>query len=1171
MYDLQILELFRKSWIPDTWKYIRFPFFPVFSVMTAAGSLFTSCIEQVEPEGIRDMRIAKAEYIRSLKDVNAADAEYKRAEADVQRALARYQDAQTAIANEKANYEKLMNEYQQLLNEAQAAKNEADAAKYADELARLERERKAAERQAELEEIEHKQAVAEALENLRKAQRDIELKAQDLTQAEKETLISAAGAYYATVAAAAKLNMEIAALKAEIDYYTAEAEKEEKKDSQIWDKESSVYVSVIEYHEKQIAKATEKIAELEAELENVPTIDDIEAWAAEVQGYKDAIEKLQFDAKDILLEKADYFVKYIHDGVKAFNDVIDTFVAEYAAYKNVDEDDIKAKSEIVDKGAPKQEDYTMGNAPVIEFPTLSIPNENPIFARFVHLLNSYENVYFPIGSETKVIDTDGKLTISANQEMKEFILGTDDAEDLTVKLIKEIEEKEDGTLDTLYFDEMKAKYGLKGALAVFDRDSVNFGSQKPDIDADKKAAADAKTKWSNYKDTLVTGLKEYKFYKEALEAYNDAAPALAENKEALVDAIEDLISVFNEFSNAKVITFRPSDSTMLFNALKAYAVAREGYLDDPYDKTSPVKYSYNSFLCAPTTKGGQAVVDTIAYKDMTFANLADYKFAGVKGLAENIGDEISLGNWGGFAAIMEQLLGKADALKVAPIEKIDESYFANIFGTYKYVAAKDKDGDTPAQPAKFEKGTADYTPKAMTTAEGNVKSAAKKFFNIYSTFWKTDVDTTAAMKAYDNYFSGVKDATLAKAEKAVNDELKNKINYSENTFTSKFNVVNFDEAGNVIYTEALGVILSSVENIEDKDKKDPEYYKGDGNIVINSKVLAKGGLFYNWMMAEWKVRYDEAYENQDLETIKAWVAEVEAAFEKDVEDAQKPDVDAYKEAVKNYNEALKIVNGYEDYYAALVALVGEKVNEEGDTVVMVAHKDLATLKIDKYMDENDWIVTFKQDYIEKSAIGIYTGEWNTEIVGGQIFANLDEIFPELPATAKKLKEAEESVADDIAHYQILKEAAEQAYLHAARVAGYTEELSDASWEALVSSYEQAQITYGAQINGQIEYYKGKIDYAKHMIADYTDPISELRITIAELEAQVAAKDLTLKAVNKAQELAKANYDKVLDYIKAQDFGFIDLTDIFEVVSSMMGKLPDSVVAQLKSMLAGYLN
>ena len=60
--------------------------------MTAAGSLFTSCIEQVEPEGIRNMRDAKADYIRSLKDVNAADAEYKRAEADVQRALARYQE-----------------------------------------------------------------------------------------------------------------------------------------------------------------------------------------------------------------------------------------------------------------------------------------------------------------------------------------------------------------------------------------------------------------------------------------------------------------------------------------------------------------------------------------------------------------------------------------------------------------------------------------------------------------------------------------------------------------------------------------------------------------------------------------------------------------------------------------------------------------------------------------------------------------------------------------------------------------------------------------------------------------------------------------------------------------------------------------------------------------------
>ena len=65
-------------------------------IMIAAGSLFTSCIEQVEPLGVQDLRFAKAEYIRALKDLRAADAEFRRAEAALKQAEARYQDAETA-------------------------------------------------------------------------------------------------------------------------------------------------------------------------------------------------------------------------------------------------------------------------------------------------------------------------------------------------------------------------------------------------------------------------------------------------------------------------------------------------------------------------------------------------------------------------------------------------------------------------------------------------------------------------------------------------------------------------------------------------------------------------------------------------------------------------------------------------------------------------------------------------------------------------------------------------------------------------------------------------------------------------------------------------------------------------------------------------------------------
>ena len=68
-------------------------------IMIAAGSLFTSCIKQVEPEGIRDLREAKAAL--------------KLAEAAVQQATADQIKQETADAAK-------MNE---LLREKQALEN----------------------------------------------------------------------------------------------------------------------------------------------------------------------------------------------------------------------------------------------------------------------------------------------------------------------------------------------------------------------------------------------------------------------------------------------------------------------------------------------------------------------------------------------------------------------------------------------------------------------------------------------------------------------------------------------------------------------------------------------------------------------------------------------------------------------------------------------------------------------------------------------------------------------------------------------------------------------------------------------------------------------------------------------------------------------------------------
>ena len=48
-------------------------------IMIAAGSLFTSCVTNTEPQGIKDLREAKADYIESLKNLKDADAARQKA------------------------------------------------------------------------------------------------------------------------------------------------------------------------------------------------------------------------------------------------------------------------------------------------------------------------------------------------------------------------------------------------------------------------------------------------------------------------------------------------------------------------------------------------------------------------------------------------------------------------------------------------------------------------------------------------------------------------------------------------------------------------------------------------------------------------------------------------------------------------------------------------------------------------------------------------------------------------------------------------------------------------------------------------------------------------------------------------------------------------------------
>ena len=595
--------------------------------MIAAGSLFTSCIEQVEPEGIRNMRDAKADYIRSLKDINAADAEFRRAEAEVERAKSRLIDAKAARETEKANYQKMLNEKQQLLNEALAMDNEQKAAAIAKEIAKLEQEMKEFQRQAEIDEITHQQALAEAQHRLDQALREMEFAANDLTENEKKALIAAAGAYYATIEALAMQNMKVAGLEAELEDMKAKYEKEYEqalKDStMVWDKESLKYVTKIEDWQNKIDNAKKQIAENNAKLEAAPdpTIADIDKWDAEVKAYKDSAQKIDVELKNVQKEAAAYYGSTVHEGVKKYNQAIDLWMNEHPEF---DENTVTVGTEVKlmltpanailnawYKNEPKKENYTKDY--VFKVEDLELTKDSPTYLRFEAMLNDYNDkdiINFNDGvisinpeyvvngkkiyGEEEIEFTNGNDNKVSTYYLKDFILGdttvTVDNSQWTLDTIfvknrelgkdGDAKDYEDGKLrltfeyptDTVVLrsNKIETGYGLKGALSVLNRSLVTKEESKATQEELDEALEAAEANWTAYRKTLVDGLKNYNPYKVAIEKNLAAVDTLNAAKAADTKVANDVIAAIVNL----VKTFEDNKTTDIAN-ISAPAEARD--------------------------------------------------------------------------------------------------------------------------------------------------------------------------------------------------------------------------------------------------------------------------------------------------------------------------------------------------------------------------------------------------------------------------------------------------------------------------------------------------------------------------------------------------------------------------------------------------------------------
>ena len=1083
-------------------------------IMIAAGSLFTSCIQPNEPEGILDLRKAKAEYIRSLTQVSAADAELTKAKAAVEQANARYRDAETAWQNERTNYQKLLNEQQELLNEALAMDNEKKAAEIAKEIERIENDRAEAKLKHEAEAARLQQALLEALEDLRVAQRNIELASQDLTQEEKEALVAAAGAYYVTIEALAEQTINVFKAQQLVD--SLKDVKANGTMDQVWDPSSMKYVSAIKYWEDQIAAAKKQIEEDEAKIASVPSpdIEDINKWNEEIKSYEDAIAALEYANAEIEMAKANYYVKYVHDGVAAYNDEITVWASEHPAVAEPS----KAESDLAKK-EPKQADYKKGGAAEIKFPTLEV-KEGAAYAKFEYLLTSY-NQASPANAEKKMISKNdkGELVIVANQAMKAFILGDENGAEKSQKV-------------TINKKEYTADYGLYGALATLKRDKV-LGETLNDPSANiakKKAAMEAAEKaWKADYDTLINGLTKYAPYSKAIAAYEEAVKN-AGTADGMINALNALMSEFAKIEGKADISY--NDSLAIFNALVKFAAERENYLEYTYDsKKDAHNKNYFRYSTGKTTNQSGTVVnvDSVKFSALNWTNFRAHRYDYdpddfVKYSVEEAG----------FANILNQLLNEkyAEAIKANPVEglnitNINEGNYNAFYGLYAYDSSKKqittKDGEV-------------YISKAVTDAQKAVKDAVAAYIKVYNRFWAQNVSYNGS--EYETYFTTTKAADKAKAltaaETAVNKVLPYKILYSYDTFTDPYNVVTFlGEIESPVYTNAMGAILGSVDPLAEETKGEKF---NDNGFVSGSAVFGENNTeFYKYMRSiyEYNLAAKETV-SDDFDEIESWIKAVEKAFVDDAAAANEDDTKAFEAAKKDYDAAVKKVNAYNDYQKELAKFVG-------------THKDAAGKDVLNFTDvEKAKIVEadLAGKMSEKDVLGNYTGAWDTDVIGGQLLENANKYFPELPANLKAWKEEKAQNDEEILHKQILKKAAEAAYLAAAKAAGYEGAKDASNWAELLKAYNDARNAYVEGLQKEIAKLKGDIQDLTKNIADFKSgvPAIDLQIAMAEKDLQIA--QIRYAAIQKAHDYAKANYEKIFGYIKGiEDFNFVDFSNM----------------------------
>ncbi len=1108
-------------------------------IMIAAGSLFTSCIDQVEPVGILDMRSAKAEYIRALKDLRAADAEFRRAEAALKQADARYRDAETAYLNAKTDNQKLLNELQALLNEAQAMENELRAAQIADEIARLAMQMEEDAKQHEINMLDLEKNLNQAAEELRVALRNIALHSQDLTNDEKLAVAEAVAVYEGIFEVYTK---QVVKVKEAQTYLDSLQEWKQRFADKGWDSDNHAYAYKVSLWQREIDRATKRIEKNKAKLEEVPSPDEIDmnAWNAELEAMQAEIDALTYNfATTTTKEVAEYYVNHVHDGVKQFNDAVKVFLDQFADY-NLNPL-TKTEEALIKAGEKTQDDFKQKMADSIAFPKFPKGEISAAtFNKFGYLLNSY--VQNAPDATTTIMDPASdtiKIVGPVKQAMKDFIMGKAGNGENSQKYEYTDKNK---VKQTLY-----ANYGLWGAYDILERELVTTQQEAASEEKVKELEKEMKKQdsiWAAHRQILIDGLAKYEPYTKAIAAYTAAVEKNGKGAQGMVQAIKDIKTAFGHVKGLTQANFDYYDSTEFFKAIIAFAKAREEYLDytapkaKDIDPQSDTKRDSTVFYYSKGKSGaGKPILASKKFSELTWEELraGEYEYD-----TTNPGDNTPYGSsqTNAFGNIIKQLMGAnfATALTGATIADptVSDNMTSALYNTYTLVTWDD--------PKKIQKGGVDYMSADITAKKKAVKDAVQEYLDVYNSFWNKSV--TAAGTEYDAYFTAVesnaKATEIAKAKEAAEKAIAALLDptldpkcYTLKTFKpyeDKAPIVTFSDGTNVDNTDAMNAVLTAVDP-SCTDKTDNTWFETNpisGGAIFNGNNTD----FYKAMKAEYDYYVATNPKITDeLAAVKAWIEEVEKTFKADADKTDKDDEDGYKAWKKAYGAATKHYADLVEFLAALAEFTG--LDEEGEPNGIVMIPDI--------YDSPESIAPNKVFYLfETNVLGDVTG-W-MEGLGGAQLALAEELFPEFPAKYAEWKIATDEYLDQKEHLNILMDSFKAAYYAAAKAAGYDEfnkaGKAAADWDALFKAYKDAREAYINKLKQAIKDDTAVIDDNAKKIADFWSEKPAIDIEIADAKANLSIELHRLEALEQALALAKANMEKIIEYVQSQDANFV---------------------------------